>query len=136
MAGYSKRALIDKLGIKPGQRLIIIDAPGGYDQTLGALPDGIMQAESLRGEFDFIHAFNTSRATFEQQFPQWKAHLAKTGMLRVSWPKGSAKAKIATDLNETIIRDVGLACGLVDVKVAAIDDDWSGLKFVWRLKDR
>lgn len=134
MAGYSTRTLVDKLGIKPGQRLIIFDAPGGYHKVLGALPEGVVQAESLRGEFDFIHAFNTSRAVFEQQFPRLKTHLAKTGLLWVSWPKG--KSKIATDLNETIIRDVGLTSGLVDVKVAAIDDDWSGLKFVWRLKDR
>jgi len=134
MAGYSKRTIIDKLGIKPGQRLIFLNPPAGYAQTLGALPAGVTQVSSLRDEFDFIHAFSTSRTTVERDFPRWKAHLAKTGMLWASWPKGAST--IATDLSENLIRDIGLANGLVDVKVAAIDEDWSGLKFVWRLKDR
>ena len=134
MAGYSTRSLIDKLGIKPGHKLIILGAPDGYDETLGTLPEGLKSATSLRGEFDFIHFFSTSRAAFEHEFPRLKAHLTTSGMLWVSWPKGASK--IETDLNENIIRDVGLTNGLVDVKVAAIDDDWSGLKFVYRLKDR
>ncbi len=134
MAGYSKRSLVDKLGIKPGHKLIFIGAPDGYDQTLGELPEGVTQTQSLRGAFDFIHYFTTSRTDFERKFPTLKEHLHKQGMLWISWPKGASKIK--TDLNENIIRDIGLANGLVDVKVAAIDDDWSGLKFVYRLKDR
>lgn len=134
MAGYSNRSLVDKLGIKPGYTLLIAHAPDGYAERLGALPDGVTQRPSAQGTLDFIHAFFTSRAEFERGFPQLKTHLAKTGMLWVSWPKG--KSKIKTDLNENIIREIGLANGLVDVKVAAIDDDWSGLKFMYRLKDR
>ncbi len=134
MAGYSKRSLIDKLGIKSGHRVIIIGAPDGYDQTFGVLPEGITEVKSLRGNFDFIHFFSTSRAEFERKFPQLKERLVKNGMLWISWPKGASKIK--TDLNENSIREFGLANGLVDVKVAAIDDDWSGLRFVYRLKDR
>jgi hypothetical protein len=134
MAGYSKRTLIDKLGIKSGHKLILIGAPAGYNQTLGVLPQDVTQAKALRGEFDVIHYFTTSRTDFERKFPALKEHLHKQGMLWISWPKGASKLK--TDLNENIIREIGLANGLVDVKVAAIDDDWSGLKFVYRLKDR
>lgn len=134
MAGYSKRSLIDKLGIKPGHTLLMAHAPDGYAALLGALPAGVTQVPSAQGTLDFVHAFFTRRAEFEREFAQLRAHLAKDGMLWVSWPKG--KSKIKTDLNENLIREFGLANGLVDVKVAAIDDDWSGLKFVFRLKDR
>ncbi len=136
MAGYSKRSLVDKLGIKPGCKVLILNAPQGYDQTLGPLPDGVTRITTLRGSLDFIHFFTASRVEFESRFPNLKSHLAKDGMLWISWPKGGAKAAIETDMNETIVREVALANGLVDVKVAAIDETWSGLKLVYRLKDR
>lgn len=134
MAGYSKRTLVEKLGIKPGHTLLIVNAPAGYTRTLGDLPAGVQQKRAPQGRLDVIHLFVVKRANLERDFPKLKKHLATNGMLWVSWPKG--KSKIATDLNENIIREVGLGHGLVDVKVAAIDDDWSGLKFVYRLKDR
>lgn len=90
----------------------------------------------MRGALDFIHFFTTSRAEFESKFVSLKSHLAKDGMLWVSWPKGGAKAAIPTDMNENIVREVALANGLVDVKVAAIDETWSGLKLMYRRKDR
>jgi hypothetical protein len=134
MAGYSKRALVDKLGIRPGQKVLILNPPDGYDQTLGPLPDSVMFAASLRGALDFIHFFAPSRAEFERRFPALKSHLARDGMLWISWPKSASKVK--TDMNENVVRDFALANGLVDVKVAAIDETWSGLKLVYRLKDR
>lgn len=133
-AGYSGTPLLKKLGIKSGQRIIILGAPDGYAETLGDLPDGLDIAEELSGIFDFIHFFTTERDTFETRFLDLKAVLAKDGMLWISWPKKAAK--MATDLDENIIREFGLANGLVDVKVAAIDERWSGLKFVYRVKDR
>jgi hypothetical protein len=133
-AGYSGTPLPKKLGLKSGQRIIILGAPEGYDAILGDLPDGLETAASLTGIFDFIHFFTVERGDLETHFPPLKAALAQNGMLWISWPKRASK--IPTDLDENIIRDVGLANGLVDVKVAAIDERWSGLKFVYRVKDR
>jgi len=86
------------------------------------------------GSTDFIHFFATRRRQLEQKFAALKKALAKDGMLWISWPKGSSG--VATDLNENVVREIGLARGLVDVKVCAIDSVWSGLKFVYRLRDR
>lgn len=133
-AGYSKRSLIDKLGIKAGMRVAILNAPDGYEQTLGALPDGIQALASLEPDLDFIHDFVRERARLEADFPKLKESLMPAGMLWISWLKKSAK--IPTDVDETVVREVGLANGLVDVKIAAVDLLWSGLKFVYRLKDR
>jgi hypothetical protein len=134
MAGYSKTPLIKKLGIKPGFRLIILNAPENYTQTLGELPEDIMVADSLAGSLDFIHFFTTRRETLAAEFPQLKQALTPSGILWISWPKRSAR--VETDLTEDTIRAIGLENGLVDVKVAAVDEVWSGLKFVYRLKDR
>jgi hypothetical protein len=133
-AGYSGTPLVKKLGIKAGFRIIILNAPDNYAMTLGDLPDGVDIAHDLNGQFDFIHFFTTERALLEVQFPVLKAALLPTGMLWLSWPKRAAK--MITNLDENIIRDIGLSNGLVDVKVAAIDEHWSGLKFVYRVKDR
>lgn len=128
-AGYSGRTLAEKLGIRAGMRVALVNAPEGYP-----LPEGIVLVELPAEALDFIHVFATSRAELDAVFPILKASLASAGMLWVSWYKKSAK--ILTDLDENIIREMGLAGGLVDVKVAAVDERWSGLKFVYRLKDR
>jgi hypothetical protein len=133
-AGYSKKPLVDKLGIKPGYRIEVINPPTDYVKLLGALPDDVALNEAASGALDFIHIFTTRREELEERFSRLKQRLAQTGMLWVSWPKGASK--ISTDLNENIIREIGLANGLVDVKVCAVDQNWSGLKFVYRLKDR
>ncbi|MEO8607550.1 MAG: DUF3052 domain-containing protein [Chloroflexota bacterium] len=133
-AGYSGTPLPKKLGLKNGQRIIILGAPDGYNAILGDVMDRLIVATSFTGLFDFIQLFSTERRVFETQFPMLKAALALDGMLWISWPKKASK--IPTDLDENIIRDTGLANGLVDVKVAAIDERWSGLKFVYRVKDR
>jgi adenosine/AMP kinase len=134
MAGYSKTPLVKKLGIKEGFKISILNAPENYAQTLGELPENVTVVDILVGPLDFIHFFTTSRETLTNQFPQLKQALASNGMLWISWPKRSAK--VETNLTEDIIRAIGLDNSLVDVKVAAVDEIWSGLKFVYRLKDR
>lgn len=133
MAGYSKRSLVDKLGIKPGFRIGIINPPDGYERTLGELPPDISESSS-GNKLDFIQYFTTEHEQLRRAFAGLKAQLAFDGQLWISWPKKSAK--VPTDLDENIIRDIGLQNGLVDVKVIAVDEVWSGLKFVYRMKDR
>lgn len=134
MAGYSGTPLIKKLGIKPGSCFYISDAPEDYFDWLSPLPDNLQVKEKLTGDFDFIHLFVTSRGSFQLQFSKSKKHLRKDGMMWISWPKKSSG--VVTDLDENIIREVGLKEGLVDVKVCAVNEIWSGLKFVYRVKDR
>ena len=133
-AGYSKRSLLEKLGIKDGIAISIIGAPKNYAVLLGKLPAGIKQSNKLEGPLDFLQFFCSKRSRLEDSFPKLKEALTPNGMLWVSWPKASSG--VATDLTENVVREVGLRNGLVDVKVCAIDATWSGLKFVFRLKDR
>jgi hypothetical protein len=133
-AGYSKRSLVDKLGIKTGNRVYLGNAPNGYLSLLGSLPTGARLVESLAAPCEFIQFFVKEKAKLEASFPKLKKALTPDGILWISWPKGASK--VPTDLNENIARDIGLYNGLVDVKVCAVDDVWSGLKFVFRLKDR
>jgi len=133
-AGYSGKSLVDKLGIKPGMRLAIVGAPAGYRATLGALPPGVSVLAAPRSTLPFIQFFTTKRSLLERRFPALKRVLAQDGALWVSWPKKSSG--VATDLTEDVVRAVALAGGLVDVKVCAVDEVWSGLKLVRRLKDR
>lgn len=135
MAGYSGTPLIKKLGIKDDFKIEIINSPEDYDDTLGALPNSVTISNILKeGDFDLIQFFTKSAKQLKSEFSDFKKALKPTGMLWISWPKSSLK--ITTDLNENIIREIGLKEGMVDVKVCAIDDTWSGLKFVFRLKDR
>jgi hypothetical protein len=135
-AGYSGKPLAVKLGIKAGQRVAVLNAPADYfSVTLGAVPAEVSFSDALTGEaFDLIHFFTRQAAELRDHFPALKAHLKRAGGLWISWPKGASK--VPTDLNETLIREIGLDGGLVDVKVAAVDSVWSGLKFVYRLRDR
>lgn len=134
MAGYSGTPLIKKLGIKPGQRIALLSGPPGYRKTLGPLPGEVKWAEQLDENLDFIQLFVTTQAELKRRFKEAKECLAAQGSLWVSWPKKASG--VATDLNENTIRKLGLELGLVDVKVCAVDETWSGLKFVYRLKDR
>ena len=111
-----------------------LNAPDGYMAMLGELPSGVEMQENLRPDIDLVRLFATERDVFEVEFPRLKDSLAREGMLWASWPKKAAKKK--TDLDENVVREIGLANGLVDVKVIALDDVWSGLKFVRRVKDR
>ncbi len=134
MTGYSKRSLVDKLGIKPGYRVYLGNAPDDYERTLGGLPDNTILLKSTRETADFIQFFAKSKTELEQQFPVLKEALAQDGMLWISWPKKAAK--VETDVDEAVVRGTGLKNGLVDIKICAVDEVWSGLKFVYRVKDR
>lgn len=133
-AGDSDKPLRDKLGIKPGDRIVVLNPPAHYWQLLGTLPPGIELARQLEAPLDFIHYFVTDRQPLKDNFLQLQNALAQDGMLWISWPKGSSRLK--GELNENIVRQIGLEYGMVDVKVVAIDTDWSGLKFVFRREDR
>lgn len=132
-AGYSRRPLVQKLGIKPGFKVVFFAMPRGYEKTLGRLPEGASVARA-GDQVDFIQLFAKDRASLERDMPPLKAVLKRDGMLWVSWPK--AASGVPTDLGDRAVREVGLSNGLVDVKVCAIDETWSGLKFVRRVKDR
>jgi len=133
-AGYSGTPLPRKLGIGPGARVGLIAAPPGFDAVLGELPDGVVLRRALRGPLDVVVAFVAQRAELERRFGALRGALAPSGGLWIAWPKRSSG--VSSDLSETVVRSVGLAGGLVDNKVCAIDDTWSGLRFVYRLSDR
>lgn len=133
-AGYSGKPLVEKLGIKPGMSALIENAPRGYRSTLGTLPPGAVICASGKGPFEFIQVFSRNEDDLARRMRRAKAALSKHGMLWISWPKRSAG--VASDLDENVVRRHGLAAGLVDVKVCAVDETWSGLKFVIPLKSR
>jgi hypothetical protein len=135
-AGYSGTPLIKKLGIKPGQLAYVRGAPSNYNSLLGVMPAGVEIAKRLGKphSLDFIHFFVLTSRQLRLEFPDLKTALTFAGCLWISWPKRSSK--VETDLDENVIRRIGLHGGLVDVKIAAIDETWSGLKFMYRLKDR
>ena len=134
MAVYSKRTLVEKLGIKEGFRILILNQPDNYEHLLSPLPKNIERLTPDSEKADFIQFFTTEKKELQKEFPKLKQALVPSGSLWVSWPKTGSK--LQTDLNENIIRDIGLENELVDVKVIVIDEIWSGLKFIYRLKDR
>jgi hypothetical protein len=134
MAGYSPRSLLDKLGMKPDTRIAILNAPRGYVKTLGKLPAGVTVSRSGRGPLAFIHYFTRARRDLSSKLPSLSRRLDDRGSLWISWPKKASR--VATDVTEDTVRDLALPLGLVDVKVCAIDDTWSGLKLVRRLEHR
>jgi len=115
-------------------RIAIVNAPRGYGRVLGKLPSRVTRKASAVGPLDFVQFFTTERRELQRRFAALARALAPAGMLWISWPKKSSG--VTTDLTEDVIRAIGLAHGLVDVKVAAVDEVWSGLKFVRRVKDR
>ncbi len=133
MPGYSGTPLPKKLGIKAGFRVQLVNAPEDVRAELDESLAGCQLAK--RGEaVDFVMIFAKATSTLEKEFARMSERLAPAGMLWVSWPKKSSA--VVTDLGENKIREIGLAAGLVDVKVCAVTGVWSGLKFVRRLKDR
>jgi hypothetical protein len=135
-AGYSKTPLLKKLGIKAHHHVAFINAPVHYLDLLGDLPEGVIVDDALRSNisYDFVHVFYSKRDDYEADFDSLKSAIKKDGMVWVSWYKKASK--IPTDITEDVIRDVALVGGLVDVKVAAVDQQWSGLKLVYRKVDR
>ena len=126
--------LVRKLGIKPGSRIALLGAPAGFDAMLGELPPGVAVRRRARGSLDVIVAFQVRRAELERGLPALRAALAPAGGLWIAWPKRISG--VETDISEDVVRRLGLASGLVDNKVCAIDHTWSGLRFVSRLRDR
>jgi len=127
VAGYSGTPLPQKLGIKDGSRVRLAGAPGGFARSIGVVP-------RTRGEADVVVLFSRSLPALRRDFARLRKALHPAGGLWVAWPKKSSG--VQTDLDENQVRALGLAQGLVDNKVCAIDDTWSGLRFVVRLKDR
>jgi hypothetical protein len=133
VAGYSGTPLPKKLGIKEGSRVALIGAPEGFERTLGRLPDAVTIDTRARRPLDVIVFFTRRRGELARRFDKLARALDPAGGLWIAWPKGSSA--LETDLTENVVRDVVLDACLVDNKVCAIDDDWSGLRFVVR-KDK
>jgi len=135
MAGYAITPLVKKLGIKPGDQVLLVNVPDHFEKLIGTWPTEI-QFDTIEKclEADYIQLFTQEISELDVLFPILKEKLKKGGGLWISWPKGSSK--LLKDLNGNDVRRIGLENGLVDVKVCAIDDDWSGLKFMYRRKGR
>ena len=130
MVGYSGTPLVTKLGIKPGHRLALVTPPEAYPAGFGALPEGVVTTTRAARDADVTILFSRSAAALGARFPRVAAALAPGGAIWIAWPKKASG--VPTDLTGDVVRGIGLATGLVDVKVCAIDDVWSGLKFVRR----
>jgi hypothetical protein len=136
MSGYSGTLLIKKLGIKAGQRVAVVNAPKNFlRKEMQPLPENVtLTSAPAHKQLDFIMLFVDSTRTLHKDLSKLKQKLASDGILWVSWPKKSSG--VETDLSFDIVQQSGLKIGLVDVKICAVNDIWSGLKFVYRLKDR
>ena len=134
MAGYSGTPLPKKLCIREGARVALVGAPPGFEAVLGALPEGAGFVPPSRRGLDVVLLFARSRAELVRRFETYARRIKPDGSLWVAWPKKASG--VATDLAEPYVRQHGLDVGLVDVKVCAVDETWSGLRFVYRLKDR
>ena len=134
MPGYSGTPLPKKLGIKPGFRVALDGMPAEVKAELKAALADCEFVPGLKKPVDFLMVFTKSKQSLAKDFEHLSRQLTSAGMLWVSWPKKSSG--VATDLDENIVREIGLAAGLVDVKVCAVTEVWSGLKFVRRVKDR
>lgn len=136
MAGYSGTPLAKKLGIKEAARVVLLGPPPGFAPSLEPLPAGTKVAKSLpaKGEVDVVLLFVTKKTELERGLAAAKKKIAENGGIWISWPKKASG--VATEVDESVARRHGLATGLVDNKVCAIDDTWSGLRFVVRVADR
>jgi len=130
MAGYSRTPLVKKLGIREGSKLFLANVPKEYLKLVSPLPDGVKVVSRLSSNTDVVHIFSTKEAHLTKTLRASLPKLKQDGMIWVSWPKKSAK--VPTDITEDTIRKVALPLGLVDIKVCAVNDVWSGLKLVIR----
>jgi hypothetical protein len=133
LTGYLGSPLHERLGIKPGHTIAILNPPPNIDQFL-EVPPGTVCLGSLNSDLDLVLSFYTSAQQLHNDFPAMIASIKWNGMIWISWPERASG--MATDLDENLVRDTGLAAGVVDVNVCAMDVKWSGLKFVRRLVDR
>jgi hypothetical protein len=125
---------VQKLGIKPGFRIFVDGPPASYDELIGPLPADVTLAPRLKAPLDMAHVFATQASALRKRLPACREAIAPGGMVWVSWPKKSSG--VATDVTENVVRATALSLGLVDIKVCAIDDTWSGLKLVIPLEKR
>lgn len=133
-AGHSGTPLAKKLGIKAGAEIHVAGAPDGYLKLVDPLPEGVKFAARLSSKTDLVHVFSSRKAELAGALSSYRAKLKPTAMIWVSWPKKSAK--VPTDVTEDTVREIALPLGLVDVKVCAVTDVWSGLKLVIKRKLR
>ena len=134
MAGYSGTPLAKKIGIKEGSRIALVNAPKDFQFEPKELPDKVVFEKQTAKALDIILCFVTTERALARDFSKFAARLTSNGMIWIAWPKKSSG--VATDLSFERVQRVGLDAGLVDVKICAVDDTWSGLKFVYRLQDR
>jgi hypothetical protein len=133
-AGYSGTPLSKKLGIKPGFTLMPVNAPANYLQLIAPLPENVLLLDSAAGDVDLVHLFTNSRDEMFSHLAQLRRLIKQDGTIWVSWYKKAAK--LPTEITEDTIREAAFPLGLVDVKVCAVDDRWSGLKLVIRKQHR
>ena len=133
-AGYSGTPLAKKLGIRAGDTVALVGAPDGLEHELEGLPDGVQLRRRAGGKPAVVLLFTTRARDLERRFPGLAKSVFPDGSLWIAWPKRSAR--VATDLDENRLRDIGLPHGLVDNKVCAVNEVWSGLRFVWRRENR
>ena len=134
MAGYSGTPLAKKIGIKEGTRIALVNAPKDFQFEPSELPANVEFVKAQARSLDIILFFVTTERSLTKDFSKLAARLTANGMIWIAWPKKSSG--VATDLSFERVQRIGLDAGLVDVKICAVDDTWSGLKFVYRLKDR
>ena len=133
-AGYSGTPLAKKLGIAPGSRLFLSDAPKNYLELVAPIPKGAQVVKTIGEDTDIVHLFATERSRLAALLRSSLAKMRPDAAIWVSWPKKSSK--VPTDITEDTIREVALPMGLVDIKVCAVDEIWSGLKLVVRKENR
>jgi hypothetical protein len=133
-AGYSGTPLAKKLGYKAGFRVFLDNAPEDYRGLLEPLPEDVKFLAKPAGDLDLVHVFTASVKDLTAKLKQYIKKIKPNGTIWVSWPKKASK--VATDITEDVIREIALKTVLVDVKVCAVDEVWSGLKLVIRVKER
>ena len=138
---YPHRTLVQKLGIKQTMRILFVNQIQNYQELLSDLPEksdiqsiNFDEVKEITDSYNFIQVFVQSQERLSEIFPLLKNFMEKNGMLWICWPKGHCD--IRSNLNENIVRDIGLINGLVDIKIISVNENWSGLKFVYRLKNR
>jgi hypothetical protein len=134
MAGYSGTPLVKKLGIKEGNKIHVVNAPNNYWDLVDPLPGEVTITKRASSNLNMVHIFTTKRSELSKLVPKFIPRITQNGMIWISWPKKASKVK--TDVTESVIREVALPLGLVDVKVCAVDETWSGLKVVIRKENR
>ena len=134
MAGYSGKPLYQKLGIKPGFRLKTKNAPGDYKKLIAPIPQGVAISPRLRSSIDLWHLFTRSKSELGKTLPVAMKEIRQDGMIWVSWPKKASG--VASSVTEDTVRELALPLGLVDIKVCAVDETYSGLKLVIRKENR